>query len=275
MKIFLSHYSGEESEAEDIGDYLKTMFRRQNIEVFMASSWESLAPGDKWEQKLIDNLTTADMLLVLMSIDALGRPWLNFELGVAWAQKIPILIFCHKGLSVSGLPRPYSSLQAVEINNLKHDEKLDKVAKAVANVLNLPVPSETPATAILEEDQLRPQSFASTYRSWSLRPAAHIGEKAEGRFLVGAVYPSRPDRAEAAGLQAGETLYVRLFRGTSPVGRYIQTLVTGDNAHFFERVVRDVVQINATLRLAAAFNEDENMVPIIVIDSFEQAPSNE
>lgn len=275
MKIFLSHYSGEQSEADDIADHLKSVFREQKIEVFMTSSWESIAPGDKWEQKLIDNLKNADILLVLMSIDALGRPWLNFELGVAWAQKIRILILCHKGLSISGLSRPYSSLQAVEIGSLKHSEKLDKVAEALAKSLHLPLPSETPATASLEEDQIRPQSFASTYRSWSLRPAAHIGETVNGRFLVGAVYPSRPDRAEASGLQAGETLYVRLFPGTSPVGRYIQSLVTGEIAHFFERVVRDVVQIDAKLRLAAAFNEDENMVPIIVIDSYEPVPSGE
>ena len=34
MRLFLSYYSGEESEAEDIADYLGTTFRDQEVEVF-------------------------------------------------------------------------------------------------------------------------------------------------------------------------------------------------------------------------------------------------
>lgn len=269
MRIFLSHYSQEQSDAEDIADHLKMVFRNQGIEIFLGSSWESLAPGDAWEEKLIKALEETEALLVLMSVDAIGRPWLNFEMGVAWARKTRILIFCHKGLTPSGLPRPYSSLQAVDINNLKHDEKLRKVGEAVSQALNLVLPSEASATASMEPpERVEPGSFASVYRSWQLRPTAHINETVTGRFLIGAVNPTRPDRARTAELEPGETLYVRLFIGSSPEGRYVPTLVTGKVASFFETVLRDTVQIDATLRLAAAFDEGENTIPIIVIDEY-------
>ncbi len=271
MRIFLSHYSDEQSFAEDIADHLKKVFRNQSIETFLASSWDSLAPGDTWEEKLIDALKNADALVVLMSIDALGRAWLNFELGVAWALKKRILIFCHKGMSRSALPRPYSSLQSVDITDLRHNEKLDTVAKAVASTLDLRLPTAMPASEALEP--IRPHTFTSTYRSWSLRPAFHIGATTKGRFLIGAVYPARPDRAEAANLEPGKTLYVRLFVGPVPEGRYIAALVTGDIASFFEKVTRDTVQIDAEIRLAAAYDDGENTIPIIVVDSYQQVLS--
>ena len=68
---------------------------------------------------------------------------------------------------------------------------------------------------------------------------------------------------------------MRLFTGHSEESRYIQTLVTGANASFFETVRHGDASIDATLRLAAAFNEGEKMVPLIVIESFEKVLANE
>lgn len=266
MKIFLSHYSGEQSEAEDIEDHLKKMFCEQGVEVFLASRWESITPGTVWEPKILDALEGTDALLALMSIDALGKHWVNFEIGFAWARKARILIFCHKGLTSSVLPRPYSSLQVIEISNLTHNEKMDKVANTVAQALNLQLPSLPLATADMEEvEPTEEVSFASIYRAWTLAPARHIDKTVKGRFLVGKVYPSRPEIAEAAKLKAGETLQVRIFRGDSEEGRYIQTLVTGENVSFFETVRHGEAKIDATLRIAAVFNVGEKIVPIIVI----------
>jgi len=276
MKIFLSHYHQEASDAEDIADHLRKVFRKQDVEVILATGWETLAPGDRWEEKLIGVLEKANALIVLMSVDALGRPWLNFEMGVAWAKRIRILIFCHKGLTISGLPRPYSSLQAIDINNLKHNEKMDIVASAIANALNLSIPCTTPeTTSIQSADLVEGASFASTYRTWSLRPGAHINETIKGHFLVGAVNPARPDRAKLAKLKPEETLYVRLFMGSTPEGRFIPALVTGKVAGFFERVIRDTTRIEATLRLIAVCEEGENTIPLVSIESYKVITESE
>ncbi len=267
MKVFLSYYSGEQSDAEDIRDHLVSTFRDQPMEVFMTSSWDSLTPGEHWENKLIEAIENAAAQVVIMSVDALGRPWLNFEIGVAWAKKTRILIFCHKGLTPAALPRPYSSLQAVDLNALRAEEQLSAVAKALGAALNIS-PSQAvlamPATTSFE-----PGTFNSMYRTWSLRPTAHIDEIAIGEFLVGPVYPSRADRALAASLKPGEALYVRLFLGQTPESSYVPVLVAGEHATFFEHVKRDTVRIKATLQLAASFEEDDRTVPLIILKSYE------
>lgn len=268
MQIFMSYFNDEESDAEDIANHLRTTFEKEDVHVFMASSFSSIAPGDQWEEKLIDTLEEADALVVLMSVDALSRPWINFEIGVAWARKMRIFFFCHKGMTPAALPRPYSSLQAIDLNGITHEQKLAKVVTAVSTALSIRVPAGVKDSGISELPADR--SFATIHRSWSLRPAAHIDETAEGRFLVGSVNPARPDRARAAGLKPGEALFVRLFLGNSPEGRYINAMVGGEVAAFFEKVARDTTFIRAGISLAAAFVDGDNTLPLLLITEYEE-----
>jgi len=269
MKVFLSYYSDEEGIAEDIAEYLKNTFRSTGLEVFMASSRDSIALGDNWEEKIIKALTETDVLVVLMSWEALIRPWLNFEIGVAWAKKVRILIFCHKGMDKSALPRPYGSLQAENLNTLSDTHRNQQVAEAIARTLSIKVPLPE-AVSDLPAPEKQPRSFFLTNRAWNLRPAGHIGETETGRFLVGVVRSAHPDKATAAGIEPGEALYVRLFHGTTPEGSYINAMVTGKTAGFFERVVRDTVMIEAKIRLAGVYREEDTTTPLLVIDEFKK-----
>jgi len=278
MKVFMAYHSLEEADAEDLADYLTTVFAQEGIELFRASSWESIAPGDAWQGKAIDELCAAEALLVLMSHETLTRHWINFEMGIAWATKTRIVIFCHKGLTPELLPRPYSDLQAVDLNGLTHQRALERAAEAVANALaiRLPMPGEATevpaAVAAAEVISEGPPTFASINRAWSLRPASHVGETAVGRFLIGTVYPARPDRAKAANLKSGETLNVRLFKGPKPEGAYINAMVAGDTASYFEHVVRDVVQVDAEISLAGYYEDELGVIPLYVIDGYTEIP---
>jgi len=271
MKLFVGYYSPEQSEAEDLETHLRSVLSEEGIEIFLASSWESIEPGDLWEGKLIEQLKTADALLVLMSPDALTRPWINFEIGVAWALGTRILFLCHRGLRPDGLPRPYSSVQALDLNGLGHEDKLQRVSDAVALALSVRLPRAVEATPELTQVAQRAEapSFNSVLRTWSLRPAAHVGEVTHGRFLVGVVLPARLDRAKPSGFQPGEALYVRLFLGPTAEGRFINAMVGGDMASFFETVMRDTTLIDADIRLAAALEEGGVTIPIFVIDAYE------
>jgi len=266
MKVFMSYYSDEKGIAEEISEHLKSTFRSSGLEVFMASSWDSLALGDKWEEKIIKSLQETDALLVLMSWDALTRPWINFEIGVAWARNVRILIFCHKGMNLSALPRPYGSLQAEDLNGLNDAQRNQRVADAVARTLNIK-PSLEEVSADLSVPE-REESFFLTNRRWSLRPVGHLGETAWGRFLVGVVRPAHPDKALAAGLEPGEALYVRLFMGTAPETPYINAMVSGKAANYFEKIPRDTVLIDAKVRLAGALKEEDGAAPLLVIDEY-------
>lgn len=265
-KVFMSYYSDESSDAEDIAWHLERVFSSEDIQVFMASRPELVRPGDVWQDKVIDALSEADVLLVLMTVNALSRPWINFEIGVAWARKARILMFCNRGITPVALPTPYSTLQAVDVNGMSHEEKLNKVAEDVATALGI-AQSESPMPSVgLSIDT---DSIDAAIRSWNIRPTAHVGATVTGDFLVGTISTVRVDRARTAGFQPGEALFVRLFWEGTAEGRYINALAGGDAAAVLETPVRGPVFVNATVRVAAAFQEGDSIVPLFVVDTAE------
>ena len=266
-KVFMSYYSDEGADAEDIARHLESVFHNEGLEVFMASRPESVQPGDVWQDKVIDALAEADVLLVLMTVNALSRPWINFEIGVAWARRARILLFCNRGMTPAALPTPYNTLQAVDINGMTNAEKMNRVAKDVATALDIrPADISAPSTLF---HSLAP-FIAPTIRGWSFRPTAHVGDMATGEFLVGTIATVRVDRARAAGFEPGEALFVRLFLGRAPEGQYINAMAGGDAASLFETATRDTMIVRATIRLAAAFEEGDNTIPLIAVDSAEE-----
>lgn len=266
--IFISYYPNERSDANDIARHLESVFSPDDIQVFMASRPESVRPGDIWQDKVIDALTEADILLVLMTVNALARPWINFEIGVAWARKARILMFCNRGMTPAALPTPYSTLQSVDLNGMSHDEKLNRVAENVAGALGIkPMQTPAPRTNL---------SAATDYidanlRNWNIRPSAHIGATINGTFLVGIIGSVRIAQAEAAGFRPGEALFVRLFLEGAAEGRYINAMAAGEAASFLESPARGPVYIQATVRLAAAFQERDSIIPLLVVDNIQEA----
>lgn len=266
-KIFMSYYSDEGADAEDIARHLESVFSPDDIQVFMASRPESVRPGDVWQDKVIDALTEADVLLVLMTVNALTRPWINFEIGVAWARKARILMFCNRGMTPAALPTPYNTLQAVDINGMYHDEKLKRVAEDVAGALGIrQMETLSPTTNV----SATMDDIDAKIRNWNIRPSAHIGATTTGTFLVGAIGSVRVDRAEAAGFQPGEALFVRLFLGGAAEGRYINAMAGGEAASVLETPARGPIYIHATVRLAAAFQERDSIIPLLVVDTVQE-----
>ena len=264
--LFMSYYSEDEADAEDIATHLENVFGTEDLKVFKASRPTSVLPGDAWQDKIIDTLAESDALLVLMTVNALSRPWVNFEIGVTWARKARILMFCDRGMTPAALPTPYNTLQAVDLNNMSHEVKLSKVTETVGTALDIR-PSESSGSIGSLTSPIT--SIDSTIRSWNIRPSGHIGATTIGEFLVGAIAPVRGDRAEAAGFQPGEAIFVRLFLGTTPEGRYINAMVGGEAASLFETMTRDTVVVRASIKLASAFQDGDNVIPLIVIETAE------
>jgi hypothetical protein len=74
-----------------------------------------------------------------------SRPWFNFEAGAAWTRNIVIIPVCYGTLGKEGLPKPYSSLQAIDLNVPGEDEYL---ARSIAHHLNLEEPITRFGTAL-------------------------------------------------------------------------------------------------------------------------------
>ena len=268
-KLFLSYYSEDEADAEDVAAHLERAFRAEQLEVFKASRPESVRPGDHWQDKIIDSLTESDALLVLMTVNALSRPWVNFEIGVTWARKARILMFCDRGMTPAALPTPYNTLQAVDLNNMNHETKLNRVTEVVATAFDMK-PGETSSSGVSLSSS--DSSIQATIRKWNMRPSGHVGETATGDFLVGAIAPVRLDRAKVVGFQPGEAIFVRLFLGQTPEGQYINAMVGGEAASLFENITRDSVIVRASVKLAATFEEGDSVIPLLVIESAEETP---
>lgn len=266
-KLFVSHCSEDAADAEDIAQHLENVFQDAGIEVFMAARSESINPGDVWQDKIIDALSETDVLLVLMTVDAVYKPWINFEIGIAWARKERILIFCAKGITPIGLHSPYNTLQSVDLNGMLHEAKLNRVTDTVARALNI-IPSEPP---LLQPNlSLSDKSVEATIITWNRRPAAHIEATADGEFLVGSIGQANVSRAGAAGFRPGEALFVRLYFGKSRESRYINAMANGAAASFFEAAPQDSVIVRATIKLAAVIQERNTAIPLLVVDTVQE-----
>ena len=172
-------------------------------------------------------------------------------------------MFCDRGLTPAALPTPYNTLQAVDLNNMSHEAKLNRVTETVATAFDIK-PGETSTSGV--SLSASGSSIQATIRRWNIRPSGHVGETATGDFLVGAIGPVRLDRAKVAGFQPGEAIFVRLFLGPTPEGQYINAMVGGETASLFESVTRDSVIVRASVRLAATFQESDSVIPLLVIE---------
>jgi TIR domain len=268
--VFISHISEEQVEANKAKDYLEQVFPGQ-LDVFVASSWMSIPPGDDWFSRIGEAISRARIMLVLCSSDSVSRPWIQFECGAAWFSKnTKVIPVCHKGYTLSSLPEPIKRLQGIDINAGDEAQRLQLLAAAVRVVADLPQP--TPISA----EALAPMSTGETnssIRGWVLRPTAHIGKKYDGVFKVGTVSVSDPDRAREAGLDPSDSLYIRLYLEPAN-GIFINTVVAGDVASIFEADDIEGKVIKANIRLAAVHvnHTDGRSLPIIVVDSAQVRP---
>lgn len=241
------------------------------VDVFLASSWGSIAPGEDWFGSIIMAIERADLMLVLASGDSVGRPWIQFETGAGWfAKKTKVIPVCHKGMTPAALPEPIRRLQAVDINAGDEAERLRKLADAIRHVADLPEPAPVAVEALPLPSGSK---TAPSLKGWVLRPASHIDEEIEDVFKVGAVGVADSTRAQAAGLDPNDALYVRLFV-EPPNGQYVNTMAVGSVAAFFESDEVLGAVVKAKIRLRSTFHEsaDCRAVPIITIEATEKRP---
>jgi hypothetical protein len=114
--IFLSFIHEEEEVASEVKSFISKVFDCQ-IAPFMSSDQESIYAGEDWMARIFGELTQAKILISMLSPVSMRRPWINFEAGAAWAKDIIVIPVCFGGLTVSSLEKPYSSRQAVAIED--------------------------------------------------------------------------------------------------------------------------------------------------------------
>lgn len=116
--IFVSHIHEEEAVAEALVRFIRNVLGA-STQVFISSdSWQIYA-GEIWLERIRTELESSKVVILLLSPESVKRPWVNFEAGGAWLTNKVIIPVCFGGLDISSLPKPYSNIQAL---NLEGDD---------------------------------------------------------------------------------------------------------------------------------------------------------
>ena len=135
-RVFISFIHEEGDYAQLVQSFISQILGAE-AKPFLSSDKLQIYAGEKWIDKIMEELKKATVVLLIISEESVKRPWVNFEAGAAWTRDIAIIPVCIRGFTKDELPKPYSSLQAVELQRFGDDEYL---ARSIAHYLGLPEP---------------------------------------------------------------------------------------------------------------------------------------
>jgi hypothetical protein len=165
--IFMSFIHEEESAASTLSFFIRHIFGH-SIDTFMSSDKNAIFAGEDWMERVFDELKTTKILISLLSPTSVGRPWINFEAGAAWMGNAVVLPLCIGGLTIAKLPKPYSSLQAIEFDTT---EGAYYLVSSIAHHLDIAPPkrpmfSDTPMPTWTDEQKDENRKLCNTYRAF-------------------------------------------------------------------------------------------------------------
>lgn len=115
--IFISFIHEEEEVAKAVQRLLQSHLPDRR-DVFLSSDRWAIYAGEQWLDRIISELRQARVVVSLFSPASVKRPWVNFEAGAAWVREDTALIpVCFGGMTKGKMPKPYSSLQAVQLED--------------------------------------------------------------------------------------------------------------------------------------------------------------
>jgi TIR domain len=116
-RILISHIHEEAPLAKLVCDLIADNFKGHGVDVSQSSERPSFPAGRTWLHVILEAVTSSKVSIVILSHISLQRPWINVELGAAWARGNNIILFCHSGLRVNDAPHPLNEFPGVDIDN--------------------------------------------------------------------------------------------------------------------------------------------------------------
>ena len=132
--VFVSFIHEEEVIAGFVLSFLREIFG-DKVEIFLSADRTTIYAGDNWIDEIFDALKSTKVLVSLLTPVSVGRPWINVEAGAAWMRDAKVIPVCFRRLTVGTLPKPYSSLQAIEMNST---DAAYYLTSSIAHHLGLP-----------------------------------------------------------------------------------------------------------------------------------------
>jgi hypothetical protein len=152
----MSFIHEEEGAARAVHNFIRKILGN-SIDTFRSSDETAIYAGEEWMARIFEELKTAKVLISMLSPISVGRPWINFEAGAAWMGSSKVIPVCFNGLTIGELPKPYSSLQAVEINT---HEGAYYFVSSIAHHLNVEKPKKPlfdPSEHLLKYTEIDPE----------------------------------------------------------------------------------------------------------------------
>lgn len=140
--LFISHHSADGALARKLRNCLKAAFLGQHS-IFLS---EELAAGADWFAELTAFLRKKPITIVLVSVSAMQRSWVWFEVGAGWNAGGVVIPVCTRGVTVERLPDPLRRLQAVNLN----PRGLERLLASVATQSNVALDPAMGRAAIKE-----------------------------------------------------------------------------------------------------------------------------
>src|SRR3954451_24526933 len=134
--VFVSHRTEDEAVALWLGKQLDAHFLGMAT-AFVSSDGRSLRAGEPWFATLRDQIRDSRVVIVICTGEPVVQPWVNFEVGAAWALGKVVIPVCVGEFSPEKLDMPLSEVQGV---NLQAVEGLTAVFTRIAAELGSRVP---------------------------------------------------------------------------------------------------------------------------------------
>lgn len=111
--VFISFIHEEASIATAVQKLIEMKLGQK---AFLSSDQWQIYAGEVWLDRIRAELTSAKVVVLLLSLTSVKRPWVNFEAGAAWLMADKAIIpVCYGGLTKDTLPKPYSGIQALNL----------------------------------------------------------------------------------------------------------------------------------------------------------------
>jgi hypothetical protein len=134
--VFISHINEERGIADKLKSFLIEAFG-EDFKVFVSSDYRSIPGGKVWYSEIIESLTAAPVVLVLLSEVSVGRRWINFEAGVGIGAGSLVIPLVGEGFPRGKVGLPLSQLQVRTLNDSRDvDGVLDDIAERTQRVVS-------------------------------------------------------------------------------------------------------------------------------------------
>jgi nucleoside 2-deoxyribosyltransferase len=91
---------------------------------------EELSAAEKWKPKLRNELSSADVVIALLTPSSVDNKWVLHEIGAAWALEKPIIPVVSRRDILNKMPLSLESAHIIELTDVETREHADKFVDA-------------------------------------------------------------------------------------------------------------------------------------------------